>query len=81
MLSKRKELSWYTQEGRSSLTAEYNCRGDLFAFEVQPFVSLIDRHAPPGASLPNQDLIRSSAAAMALQPELEDEIESDDDQW
>lgn len=81
MLTKRKELSWYSQEGRLSFATEYNSRGDLFATEIQPFVSLIDRYAPSAASPTSQDPIQSSAAAMALQPELEDEIESDDDQW
>ncbi|KAL3666639.1 hypothetical protein V7S43_008261 [Phytophthora oleae] len=78
IVSRREEMLMATRGGEHGL--QYACTGDVFAFEVEPFLTIMDR---VGGPVTRQNSGGSSFAmdALSIREEVDDEIENSDDEW
>ncbi|KAG7392694.1 Cell cycle checkpoint protein rad17 [Phytophthora pseudosyringae] len=77
MVSRREELLVATRGGEHGL--QYACTGDVFAFEVEPFLTIMDRVGGP-ATRHNASGSTFAIDTLSLK-EVDDEIENSDDDW
>ena len=78
IVSRREEMELVTRGGDYGL--QYACTGDTFAFEVEPFLTIMDE---VGGRATQQNEVRSSFAitSLSLQDVVDDEIENSDEGW
>lgn len=62
------------------LGLQYVCTGDVFAFEVEPFLTIMDRAGGP-ATRPSVGGSTYAINKLSLQEEIDDEIEDSDGEW
>ncbi|POM76293.1 Hypothetical protein PHPALM_6484 [Phytophthora palmivora] len=77
IVSRREEILLATR-GQHDL--QYACSGDVFAFEVEPYLTIMDR---VGGPIIQTGAGRSAFAidTLSIQEEVDDEIENSDDEW
>jgi len=77
IVSRREQMLAATRGGNHGL--QYACTGDVFAFEVEPFLTIMDRVGGPAS---REDAGSSALAidSLSLQEEV-DEIENSDGEW
>ncbi|OWZ23120.1 hypothetical protein PHMEG_0002042 [Phytophthora megakarya] len=77
IVSRREEMQLATQGGMHDL--QYACSGDVYAFEVEPFLTIMDRVDGPVRA----DISGNTFAIdkLSLQEEVDDEIENSDEEW
>ncbi|ETP29140.1 hypothetical protein F442_21680 [Phytophthora nicotianae P10297] len=77
IVSRREEMLVATRGGKHGL--QHACTGDVFAFEVEPFLTIMDRVGGPAT---RQNAAGTLAIdSLSLKEEVDDEIENSDDEW
>lgn len=78
IVSRREEMLLATRGGDHGL--QYACTGDVFAFEVEPFLTIMDQ---VGGPVTRQNVGGSTFAidTLSLQGVVDDEIENSDEGW
>ncbi|CAI5744998.1 unnamed protein product [Peronospora destructor] len=78
IVSRREDMELVTRGGDYGL--QYACTGDTFAFEVEPFLTIMD--AVGGrATRPNEVGSSFAINSLSLQDVVDDEIENSDEGW
>ncbi|GMF19549.1 unnamed protein product [Phytophthora lilii] len=77
IVARREEMLQATRGG--DLGFQYACTGDVFAFEVEPFLTIMDRAGGPATRHNPGSGSHASAIGTSLQEEVDDEIS--DDEW
>ncbi|RLN95103.1 hypothetical protein BBJ28_00000096 [Nothophytophthora sp. Chile5] len=78
LVSRREEMQLTTRGDGQGL--QYACTGDVFAFEVEPFLSIMDRSGGP-ATRGRVGANVVTMGSLSIQEELDDDIESSDNEW
>ncbi|KAE9040871.1 hypothetical protein PR003_g4785 [Phytophthora rubi] len=78
IVSRREEMLQTTRGG--DLGLQYACTGDVFAFEVEPFLTVMDRAGGP-ATRPSVGGSSFAIKNVSLEEEIDDEIENSDGEW
>ncbi|KAF4027831.1 Rad17 P-loop domain [Phytophthora infestans] len=76
IVSRRDEMLVATRGGEHGL--QHACTGDVFAFEVEPFLTIMDRVGGPAI---RQNTSTFAMDTLSLKEEVDDEIENSDDEW
>ncbi|CAH0517779.1 unnamed protein product [Peronospora belbahrii] len=78
IVSRREEMELVTRGGEYGY--HYACTGDVFAFEVEPFLTIMDEVGGPSAG---RDKTANSCVvdSLALQETVDDEIQNSDEEW
>ncbi|KAK1947858.1 Cell cycle checkpoint protein RAD17 [Phytophthora citrophthora] len=78
IVSRREEMLVATRGGEHGL--QHACTGDAFAFEVEPFLTIMDQVGGPATrQIPRGGTFTMDA--LSIQEEVDDEIENSDDEW
>ena len=78
MVSRREEVELVTR--RDGYEYQYACMGDVFAFEVEPYLKIMDQAG--GAIVRSIDGESTRAMdSLSLQDVVDDEIENSDEEW
>ncbi|GMF26028.1 unnamed protein product [Phytophthora fragariaefolia] len=77
IVSRREEMLQATRGG--DLGLQYACTGDVFAFELEPFLTIMDRAGRP-ITQPSAGSNNFALDSLSLREEVDDEIENSDDE-
>eukprot|EP00644_Phytophthora_capsici_P016415 jgi/Phyca11/117897/e_gw1.34.141.1 len=79
IVSRREEMLVATRGGEHGL--QYACTGDVFAFEVEPFLTIMDRVGGPVTRQISGGGGTFTMDTLSIQEEVDDEIENSDGEW